>query len=170
MHTFVVDRNPVSFSRSRTEARSNRDPLTEDQLRHVAPSIFAEEAHDSRSQRYAYVSTISVLQGLQREGFEPFMVAQTRVRDDSRREHTKHMLRLRHRSQEVALDTNEIILINSHDGSSAFNLLAGTYRLVPGMTVQQALAAAGDIARIGTRSRLKKSTCGFTKWALSSSA
>ncbi len=32
---------------------------------------------------------------------------------------------------------------------------AGTYRLTPGMTVQQALAAAGDIARIGTRSRLK---------------
>ena len=130
MHTFVVDRNPVSFSRSRTEARSDRDPLSEDQLRRVAPSIFAEEAHDSRSQRYAYVSTISVLQGLQREGFEPFMMAQTRVRDDSRREHTKHMLLLRHRSQQVALDTNEIILINSHDGSSAFNLLAGTYRLV----------------------------------------
>lgn len=130
MHTFVVDRNPVSFSRARTEARSDRDPLTEDQLRRVAPSIFAEEAHDSRSQRYTYIPTISVLRGLQREGFEPFMVAQTRVRDESRREHTKHMLRLRHRSQTVALDTNEIILINSHDGSSAYRMLAGTYRLV----------------------------------------
>ncbi len=32
---------------------------------------------------------------------------------------------------------------------------AGTYRLTTGMTVQQALAAAGDIARIGTRSGLK---------------
>jgi len=58
------------------------------------------------------------------------MVAQARVRDESRREHTKHMLRLRHRSQTVALDTNEIILINSHDGSSAYRMLAGTYRLV----------------------------------------
>ncbi|MBC7674430.1 MAG: DUF945 domain-containing protein [Polaromonas sp.] len=130
MHAFVVDRNPVSFSRARTEARSDRDPLTEDQLRRVAPSIFAEEAHDSRSKRYTYIPTISVLRGLQGEGFEPFMVAQTRVRDDSRREHTKHMLRLRHRSQSVALDTNEIILINSHDGSSAYQMLAGTYRLV----------------------------------------
>ena len=130
MHTFVVDRNPVSFSRGRTEARSDRDPLTDDQLRRVAPSIFAETPHDSRSERYTYIPTISVLRGLQREGFEPYMVAQARVRDESRREHTKHMLRLRHRSQTVALDTNEIILINSHDGSSSFRLLAGTYRLV----------------------------------------
>lgn len=130
MHTFVVHHNPVSFSRTRTEARSDRDPLTEDQLRRVAPSIFAEQAHDSRSQRYTYIPTSSVLDGLRREGFEPFMVAQTRVRDDSRRAHTKHMLRLRHRSQTVALDTNEIIMVNSHDGSSAFQLLAGTYRLV----------------------------------------
>jgi polysaccharide export outer membrane protein len=32
---------------------------------------------------------------------------------------------------------------------------AGVYRLVAGMTVQQALATAGDIARVGTRSGLK---------------
>jgi hypothetical protein len=54
MHTFVSNRMPVSFSRNRTEIRSDRDPLTEDQLRRVAPSIFAEEPHDSRSQRYTY--------------------------------------------------------------------------------------------------------------------
>ena len=32
---------------------------------------------------------------------------------------------------------------------------AGTYRLAAGTTVQEALAAAGDVARIGTRSRLR---------------
>ena len=130
MHTFVSNYSPVRFSSNRTEARSDRDPLTEDQLRRVAPSIFAEAAHDSRSERYAYIPTIAVVRGLQREGFEPFMVAQARTRDDSRREHTKHMLRLRHRSQTLGLDTNEIILINSHDGSSAYRMTAGSYRLV----------------------------------------
>jgi hypothetical protein len=34
-----------------------------------------------------------------RKGFQPFMVTQTRVRDEGKREHTKHMLRLRHASQ-----------------------------------------------------------------------
>jgi hypothetical protein len=130
MQTFVVERSPVRFSASRTEARSERDPLTEEQLRRVAPSIFAEAPHDSRSQRYTYIPTIAVLRGLQREGFEPYMVAQAPVRDESRREHTKHMLRLRHRSQTLGLDTNEIILLNSHDGSSAYRMTAGTYRLV----------------------------------------
>jgi hypothetical protein len=129
MHTFVVDHSPA-FTRARVELRSDREPLTEDQLRRVAPSIFAEAPHGSRSDRYAYISTGSVLQGLRREGFEPFMVAQTRVRDESRREYTKHLLRLRHRSQVLGLDSNEIILVNSHDGSSAFTLLGGTYRLV----------------------------------------
>lgn len=129
MHTFVVDRNPVRFSSNRTEARSDREPLSEDQLRRVAPSIFAEAAHESRSERYTYIPTIAVLRGLQREGFEPYMVAQARVRDDARRDHTKHMVRLRHRSQALGLDTNEIILVNSHDGTSAYRMTAGTYRL-----------------------------------------
>ena len=130
MHTFVVERQAVRFSSNRTEARSDRDPLSEEQLRRVAPSIFAEAAHESRSQRYTYIPTIAVLRGLKKEGFEPFMVAQARVRDDTRRDHTKHLVRLRHRSQTLGLDTNEIILVNSHDGTSAYRLTAGTYRLV----------------------------------------
>jgi len=45
----------------------------------VAPSIFADAPHESRSERYSYIPTASVLQGLRGEGFEPFMVCQTRV-------------------------------------------------------------------------------------------
>src|SRR5690606_40104302 len=54
----------------------------------------------SRSRRYSYIPTAAVLAELRREGFQPFMVCQTRVRQEGRREHTKHMLRLRHRSEE----------------------------------------------------------------------
>jgi hypothetical protein len=41
----------------------------------------------------------TVLQELRGEGFEPFMLCQTRVRHDDRRDYTKHMIRLRHASQ-----------------------------------------------------------------------
>src|SRR5690606_25723165 len=75
-------------------------PLSDDQIRAVVPSIFAAEAHHSRSRRYSYIPTAAVLAELRREGFQPFMVCQTRVRQEGRREHTKHMLRLRHRSEE----------------------------------------------------------------------
>jgi hypothetical protein len=40
-----------------------------------------------------------VLTEPRKEGFQPFMVCQTRVRHEDRRDHTKRMLRLRHASQ-----------------------------------------------------------------------
>ena len=55
---------------------AQRRPLSEDQMRQAAPSIFADGKHASRSERYTYIPTIDVLRGLRREGFEPFMVAQ----------------------------------------------------------------------------------------------
>lgn len=105
-------------------------PLSDDQIRQVAPSIFAEGKHESRSERYTYIPTGDVLTGLRKEGFEPFMVAQTRVRDEGKREHTKHMLRLRHADQINGAEANEIILLNSHDGTSSYQMLAGQFRFV----------------------------------------
>ena len=112
-----------------TSIRRSR-PLTEDQIRSVAPSIFAEEKHDSRSKRYTCIPTIEVLEGLKKQGFEPFMVCQSRTRDDERRGHAKHMIRMRHASKIDAVEANEIILLNSHDGTSSYQMLAGVYRAV----------------------------------------
>ena len=58
------------------------------------------------------------------------MVTQTRVRDEGRREHTKHMIRLRHASQINGAEANEIVLLNSHDGTSSYQMLAGMFRFV----------------------------------------
>lgn len=108
----------------------SENPLSDDQIRNVAPSIFAEDKHDSRSERYTYIPTIDVLQGLRKEGFSPFFVCQTRTRDEGKREHTKHMVRMRHASQISAAESNEIILINSMDGTSSYQMLSGVFRFV----------------------------------------
>lgn len=106
-------------------------PLDNGQLMRVAPSIFAQEAHESRSSRYAYIPTIDVLEGLRKEGFQPFMVAQSRCRDEGKREFTKHMLRMRHTGGGLAQgEANEIILMNSHDGTSSYQMVAGMFRFV----------------------------------------
>ncbi|MGE6498209.1 DUF932 domain-containing protein [Cupriavidus metallidurans] len=105
-------------------------PLSDDQIHRVAPSIFADAPHESRSQRYVYIPTAAVLTELRKEGFQPFMVTQTRVRDEGKREHTKHMLRLRHASQINGAEANEIVLLNSHDGTSSYQMLAGMFRFV----------------------------------------
>jgi len=107
------------------------EPLGEDQMRAAAPSIFAQGKHTSRSERYTYIPTIEVLRGLKREGFEPFMVAQGASRIEGKTEYTKHMIRMRHAGQvQTRPEANEIILINSHDGASSYQMLAGVFRFV----------------------------------------
>ena len=106
-------------------------PLTEIQMQQVAPSVFAMEPHESRSERYSYIPTIEVLRGLRREGFEAFSVTQARSRIEGKSEFTKHMLRLRHPETHGRNGgTPEIVLINSHDGTSSYQLLAGWFEFL----------------------------------------
>jgi hypothetical protein len=114
-----------------THVIRSESPLGEEQMRRAAPSIFAAGKHASRSDRYTYIPTIDVLRGLQREGFEPFMVAQGRSRIEGKSDYTKHMIRLRHSRQVTAKpEANEIILINSHDGASSYQLMGGRFRFI----------------------------------------
>ena len=118
------------FSNTAHVLRSDR-PLSEDQMRGAAPSIFAVSKHASRSDRYTYIPTIEVLRGLRKEGFEPFMVAQGASRVEGKAEFTKHMIRMRHAGQvETRPEASEVILINSHDGASSYQMLAGMFRFV----------------------------------------
>jgi Domain of unknown function (DUF932) len=118
------------FARNTRVLRTD-SPLSEDQMRAAAPSVFAEGKQASRSERYTYISTIDVLRGLRKEGFEPFMVAQGQSRVEGKAEFTKHMIRMRHAGQmQTKPEANEIILINSHDGASSYQMLAGMLRFV----------------------------------------
>ena len=118
------------FARNTRVLRTD-SPLSEDQMRAAAPSVFAEGKHASRSERYTYIPTIDVLRGLRKEGFEPFMVAQGQSRVEGKAEFTKHMIRMRHAGQvQTKPEANEIILINSHDGASSYQMLAGMLRFV----------------------------------------
>jgi hypothetical protein len=121
-----------SFGGSSKVLRS-KSPLTDEQIRNVAPSVFADAAHSSRSSRYSAIPTSEVLTSLRREGFQPFMVTQGGSRDEEKRGFTKHMLRLRHESNmaaQVGDSFQEIVLVNSHDGTSSYQLMAGMFRLV----------------------------------------
>ena len=106
------------------------EPLTNEVMRRYAPSIFAEQAHTSRSDKYAYIPTVEIVEGLRKEGFQPFFVAQSRTRHEDRREYTKHMLRLRHASTLPSAEAQEVVLINSHDGTSSYQMTAGVLRFV----------------------------------------
>lgn len=105
-------------------------PLTREELMQHVPSVFGEDKHASRSEKYTLIPTITLLENLQREGFQPFFACQSRVRDPDRREHTKHLLRLRRAGQINGQQVPEIIILNSHGGESSFQLLPGIFRSV----------------------------------------
>lgn len=106
-------------------------PLSDEFMFSIAPSIFAQEPHESRSDKYLFIPTIEVLSALRKEGFLPFMVAQSRTRIEGKENFTRHMVRLRKQDDIKKRDgALEIILCNSSDGTSSFLMNAGFFRFV----------------------------------------
>ncbi len=109
--------------------------LSDDDLRRIAPSIFAVEAHESRSERFAVIPTSGIVTGMRAEGFVPVSAKQARTRDVTKREYTKHMIRFRHVSDDTSVTTRkvgdtfrEVVLVNAQDGTSAYKLYEGLLR------------------------------------------
>jgi len=105
-------------------------PLTDDEIMRTAPAIYAETAHGSRSDRYAYIPTRDLVAGMRAEGFMPVKVSQAAARAEDRAGFAKHLIRFRREDQLAAAEAREVVIVNSHDGSSGFRLMAGVFRLV----------------------------------------
>lgn len=132
--------------------------LTDDVMRRNAPSIFAEVAHERTSDRYTQIPTSRIVDAFRQEGWQPTKVGETVTRDETRRGFARHIVRFR-RSDDLArtavVDDSvpEIVLLNSHDGSSSYQIHAGIFRYVcaNGMVVadstvtRQCVRHSGDI-------------------------
>lgn len=107
--------------------------LTEDEMRAIAPSIFAVDKHESRSQRFQPIPTIEILRGLINEGFSPVAVRQGGSRDEEKRNFTKHMIRLRRLDDTTKYTVGdtvfEMILKNANDGTAAYDLIGGLFKI-----------------------------------------
>lgn len=107
--------------------------LTETELRRAAPSIFAVHAHESRSERFQPIPTWDILKGLMGEGFMPVGAKQSRTRDAGKADYTKHLIRLRRldgdKAYQVGDTVCEILLKNANDGTAAYDLMAGLFRV-----------------------------------------
>jgi hypothetical protein len=109
--------------------------LSDDQLMRVAPSIFAVDRHESRSDRYTYIPTSEVVAGMRREGMVPVTATQGRCRVEGKADFTKHAIRFMPVEQPIELRQiggliPTITIINSHDGTSCYKVLAGLLRLI----------------------------------------
>ena len=108
--------------------------LNDQEIRETAPSIFASQAWAENSQNYRFLPTISVVNALRDSGYNVVKATQSHCRIEGKGEFTKHMIRLRHSTYmnplNVGDEVPEIVLVNSHDRTSAFKLMLGIFRLV----------------------------------------
>ncbi len=105
--------------------------LSIDALRERVPAVFAESPDGSLSPKYTFIPTERVLSGLILAGFVPVDARQAHTRKSSFL-HARHVLRMRRRFETVQLRDSvpEIVFLNSHDGTSAYQLRLGLFRVV----------------------------------------
>ena len=103
----------------------------------VEPSNFAsvvQTAHaEDVSEKYRFIPTFEVLNVLEKEGWKPANIREARVLDSNNNGFQKHIVRLRNPDVKIENKDNlfpEIILTNSHNGLSSFQIMAGIFRLV----------------------------------------
>ncbi|MEY4685120.1 MAG: hypothetical protein RLZ25_1579 [Pseudomonadota bacterium] len=111
----------------------NHGPLSNEQLFRVAPSIFADRPASTTSEKYKFIPTIDAVEALRNEGFFPVKAGEARARIDEKKGYTRHIIRFRREGDTVAKvgdSIPEIVLLNSHDGTSSYQLTAGLFRLV----------------------------------------
>jgi len=110
-----------------------------------APSVFASKPWGGVSGRYKFVPTSHVLDLLADAGYLPVRAQESTTRTEGKRGFSRHMIRLRRPEHvmatlEVGQEIPEIVLTNSHDRTSGYNLSAGLFRLV----CSNGLMRAGD--------------------------
>ena len=109
--------------------------LSNEQIREVAPTVFAEKPADNVSKHYTHIPTAQVLEDMKKLGWEVVDAQQVKARKNTTKGFQKHLVTFR--NPDVVIngadgDTvfPQILLTNSHDGKNAFTFTAGLFRLV----------------------------------------
>lgn len=138
-----------------TEDRSNSHALelTDNELLATAPSIFAQTAMPGVSGKYTFLPTARIVEAMRQEGWKPIEARQSRPRMELRRGYQMHQVRFQRRDQIAEVDefTPEVILLNSHDRSSGYEIRAGMFRFVcrNGLMVADSLIPAIHVRHTG---------------------
>ncbi len=131
--------------------------LSDEELRRCAPSIFATQPIDTVSDRYSFLPTSSLLKGMRENGWLPVRAEQQSVRTEARRGFQKHLIRFARAEHLGSWEKNqvrpEVVLLNSHDKSSAYQLHCGLFRLV---------CSNGMVVSDGTFQRISIKHSGFS--------
>lgn len=110
-------------------------PLTNEEIEATAPSVFTTAPKETLSERYEFIPTSKVINFMVENGWFPVDAKEVKVRKEENNGYQKHMVRFRHPEisfNDINGDGNlvDILLTNSHNGTSSFKFQVGVFRLV----------------------------------------
>ena len=130
-------------------------PLTNEQLKAKAPSLFQDQPYHEVSSKYHFIPTIEIIEQLRAENWYPVTVNEAGVRDLSKNGFQQHYVRFQHFSDLINPNANvvELLLFNSHDRSMSFSISAGVYRYIcsNGLIIADSVFEAYKIKHLGER-------------------
>lgn len=100
--------------------------LLDDQLlASVCPALFSTGAKPGRSDRYGFVNSGNIVASLREAGYGIVWASQTRKRSPGAASYAQHYFRVRNLNDNQfveGLGTMEMMVMNSHDGTSSFSV------------------------------------------------
>lgn len=110
----------------------NMTELTNEQILRIAPSVGTMQAHENTSTRYQHYNTLAMVNLMREHNWVPFSVSESNTRVESREGFQKHMIRFRPKdvdSLTVGDSVGNAVLVNSHDGTSSYQLWSAILKL-----------------------------------------
>lgn len=110
--------------------------LSNEQIAQLAPAVMSTEHKAGLSDHYTQIPTIQVVEDMRQLGWEPVKAIGVKARKGGNSAIKKHLVKFRNEGVYMAdQDGNvdsyiEILLTNSHDGSSTFRFEIGIFRLI----------------------------------------
>lgn len=138
--------------------RAKTAPLTAQEAASAAPAILTRESGPNQMGGYAHICTEDIVNRFQELGFVITEASQERATAYSWQDaYSKHMVRMRHQDFWAPANRDtppklgevvpEVVLVNSHNGSTALHLYAGLWRFI----CTNGLMAGTDVASIAVR-------------------
>ncbi len=131
------------------------NPLTNEQLKDLAPALFTQTPHFDVSEKYHFIPSIDVIEEVRANNWYPVTVSQANIRNKEKEGYQQHCVRFRHFEDLINPSDNcvELLLFNSHDRSKAFSICAGIYRFVcaNGLVISNKVFETFKIKHLGNR-------------------
>lgn len=101
-----------------------------EQIKETCPNAFQETPAEKVSNKYTFVPTIRAIEDVMKLGWKPVQAVAVKSRKKSTLGVGKHMIKFEHPNYRDGEENIQLLLQNSHDGSSNFKLDIGIFRLV----------------------------------------